>query len=44
MDRTYLENALQSFFKQYGSIALYLMQSCGIDESTLHNLSKMMIE
>jgi protein-tyrosine phosphatase len=44
VDRAYLDNALKSIFKQYNSVESYLIIGCGIDDSSLLNLKKMMIE
>ncbi|OAS86755.1 MULTISPECIES: tyrosine-protein phosphatase [Metabacillus] len=40
----YLDNAVKSILNQYNSVETYLIKGCGIDESSLLNLKKMMIE
>ncbi|MGM0873266.1 MAG: tyrosine-protein phosphatase [Bacillota bacterium] len=44
VNKAYLENVLQDMFKQYGSVESYLMNGCGIEERTLHQLKDMLIE
>jgi protein-tyrosine phosphatase len=40
----YLDGVLDSILASYGTVEMYLMQACGIDEDSIKNLKELLLQ